>query len=95
MDTHFDSEWLDSLFTQDEGDQLLHRLGASVTDYGVISARGSSLYESVTYREPEVKELTTQTMTDEKLDVIELLDRKALFSNGRLAPEEIPEGLYV
>lgn len=34
------------------------------------------------------------TMTDEKLDVIELLDQKALFSNGRLAPEEIPEGLY-
>lgn len=94
MDTHFDSEWLDSLFTQDEGDQLLHRLGASVTDYGVISARGRSLYELVTYREQAVKELTAQTMTDEKLDVIELLDRKALFSNGRLAPEEIPEGLY-
>ena len=33
-------------------------------------------------------------MTDEKLDVIELLDRKALFANGRLLPEEIPEGLY-
>lgn len=94
MDTHFDSEWLDSLFTQDEGDQLLHRLGASVTDYGVISARGRSLYELVTYREQAVKELTAQTMTDEKLDVIELLDRKALFSNGRLAPEETPEGLY-
>lgn len=26
--------------------------------------------------------------------MIELLDRKALFSNGRLAPEEILEGLY-
>lgn len=94
MDTRFDSEWLDKLLTQNEGDKLLERLGASVTDYGVISARGRSLYELVPYDEPEVKELTVQTMTDEKLDVIELLDRKALFSNGRLAPEEIPEGLY-
>ena len=62
--------------------------------YGVISARGRSLYELVPYREPEVKELTAQTMTDEKLDVIELLDRKALFSNGRLTDADIPQGLY-
>lgn len=33
-------------------------------------------------------------MTEEKLDVIEVLEAKALFSNGRLLPEEIPEGLY-
>ena len=94
MDSRFDSEWLDTLLTRNEGNELLKRLGASITEYGAISARGRSLYELVPYREPEVKELTTQTMTDEKLDVIELLDRKALFSNGRLAPEEIPEGLY-
>ena len=31
---------------------------------------------------------------EEKLDVIEILGRRALFSNGRLMPEEIPEGLY-
>lgn len=94
LDSRFDSEWLDSLFAKDEGEKLLKRLGASITDYGVISARGRSLYELVPYREQAVKELTSQTMTEEKLDVIELLDRKALFSNGRLVPEEIPEGLY-
>lgn len=94
MDTRFDNEWLNTLFTRYEGDRLLHRLGASVTDYGVISARGRSLYELVPYRESEVKKLKAQTMTDEKLDVIQLLGRKALFSNSRLAPEEIPEGLY-
>lgn len=95
LGSRFDSEWLDTLLTRNnEGDELLKRLGASLTDYGVISARGRSLYELVPYREQAVKELTAQTMTDEKLDVIELLDRKALFSNGRLAPEEIPEGLY-
>ena len=60
----------------------------------MISARGHSLYELVSYNEPEVKELSVQGMTDEKLDVIEVLDRRALFANGRLLPEELPEGLY-
>ena len=94
LDSRFDGEWLDMLLTQNEGRELLERLGASITDYGVLSARGHSLYELVPYREPEVKELAEQSMTDEKLDVIELLDKKALFSNRRITPEEIPEGLY-
>lgn len=94
LDSKFDSEWLDTLFTRNEGERLLKRLGASSTPYGVISARGRSLYEPVAYREPEVKELKTQALTDEKMDVIEVLGRKALFSNGRILPEEIPEGLY-
>ena len=89
-----DSEWLDTLFTRNEGERLLKRLGASSTPYGVISARGHSLYVPVSCHEPEVKELKTQALTDEKLDVIEVLGRKALFSNGRILPEEIPEGLY-
>lgn len=95
LDTRIDSKWLDMLETRNEGERLLHRLGASCTEYGVISARGRSLYEPVAYDEPEVKELKPQALTDEKLDVIEVLDRKALFSNGRILPEEIPEGLYV
>lgn len=94
MDSRFDSAWLDTLLTQNEGERLLQRLGAAETPYGVISARGHSLYELVTCDEPEVKKLSAQSMTDEKLDVIEVLDRRALFSNGRLLPEEIPEGLY-
>ncbi len=94
MDSRFDGAWLDTLLTQNEGERLLQRLGAAETPYGVISARGHSLYELVSYDEPEVKELSAQDMTDEKLDVIEVLDRRALFANGRLLPEEIPEGLY-
>lgn len=94
MDSRFDSAWLDTLLTQNEGKRLFQRLGAAETPYGVISARGHSLYELVSYNEPEVKELSAQGMTDEKLDVIEVLDRRALFANGRLLPEEIPEGLY-
>lgn len=93
-DTRFDSRWLGGLFARNEGERLLGRLGATLTDYGVISARNGQLFELVPYDEPEVKELKTQALTEEKLDVIEILDRKALFSNGRLLPEEIPEGLY-
>lgn len=92
--TEFDSRWLENLLPRNEADKLLGRIGATVTDYGVISARNGHLFEPVPYDEPEAKELKTQAMTDEKLDVIEILDRKALFSNGRLMPEQIPEGLY-
>ena len=94
LDARFDTKWLDSLLTRNGGHYLASRLGASFTDYGVISARGKGLYDLVPYDEPEVKELKTQTLTEEKLDVIEVLGHKALFSNGRLLPEEIPEGLY-
>ena len=93
-DTRFDNRWLGGLFARNDGERLLGRLGATLTDYGVISARNGQLFEPVPYDEPEVKELKSQALTDEKLDVIEVLDRKALFSNGRLLPEEIPEGLY-
>ena len=86
--------WLENLLPRNEADKLLGRLGATVTDYGVISARNSHLFKPVPYDEPEAKELKTQALTEEKLDVIEVLDRRALFSNGRLMPEEIPEGLY-
>ena len=90
----FDSRWLENLLPRNEADKLLGRIGAAVTDYGVISVRNGHLFEPVPYDEPEAKELKTQAMTEEKLDVIEVLDRRALFSNGRLMPEQIPESLY-
>ena len=92
--TEFDSRWLENLLPRNEADKLLGRIGATVTDYGVISARNGHLFKPVPYDEPEVKKIEEQTMTEEKLDVIEVLDRRALFSNGRLMPEQIPEGLY-
>ena len=92
--TEFDSRWLENLLPRNEADKLLGRLGATLTDYGVISARNGHLFKPVPYDEPEAKELKTQALTEEKLDVIEVLDRRALFSNGRLMPEQIPEGLY-
>lgn len=92
--TEFDSKWLENLLPRNEADKLLGRLGATLTDYGVISARNGHLFKPVPYDEPKAKELKTQALTEEKLDVIEVLDRRALFSNGRLMPEQIPEGLY-
>lgn len=47
MSTTFDSTWLDTLSTQKEGEHLLRLLGAVVTPYGILSARGRSLYEQV------------------------------------------------
>ena len=37
--TEFDSKWLENLLPRNEADKLLGRIGAAVTDYGVISAR--------------------------------------------------------
>lgn len=94
MDTRFDREWLNTLFTQNEGAKLLGRLGASITDYGVISARGRSLFELVPYDGQQTKELTMQSLTDEKLEVVEVLGQTALFTNARLTDKDIPQGLY-
>lgn len=56
LDTRFDAKWLDTLLVANEGKHLLERLGATVTDYGVISARGGHLYEIVPYDEPRGEE---------------------------------------
>ena len=48
----------------------------------------------MSYDKLKTSELNTPAQTEEELDVIEVLDRRALFSNGRLMPEQIPEGLY-
>ena len=43
----------------------------------------------------KTSELNTTAQTEEELDVIEVLDHRALFSNGRIKPEPIPKGLHV
>ena len=49
----------------------------------------------MSYDKSKTSELNTPTLNEERLDVIELLDHRALFSNGRIKPEQIPEGLHV
>lgn len=92
--TGFDRRWLEHLDAVEMRIGLLDRLGAVETDYGILSARGRSLYELVPYEEPQAKELATQRMTDEKLEVVEVLGQTALFTNGRVTQKELPEGLY-
>ena len=50
--------------------------------------------ESAGDDEQSGKELKTQAMTDEKLEVVEVLGQTALFTNGRVTQKELPEGLY-
>ncbi len=94
LDVRFDDHWLNTLLTQNEGKKMIERLGASITDYGILSARGGHLFEPVPVEAPEAKELKTQAMTDEKLEVVEVLGQTALFTNGRVTQKELPDGLY-
>ena len=48
----------------------------------------------MSYDKTEIRELNTPALNEEELDVIEVLDHRALFCNGRIKPEQIPEGLY-
>ena len=93
LDARMDRRWLSTIATQAEGARLLQSLSASQTEYGILSARGHSLYELVPYGESS-RELSTQALTDEKLEVVEVLGQTALFTNGRVTERELPDGLY-
>ena len=67
MDTKFDERWLDPLVYRREGSRLLEKLGATVTDYGIISSSGGSLYKLVSYDSDE--SVTEDTVPDEDEDM--------------------------
>ena len=71
MDSRLDSHWFDTLLTRNEGNRLLSRLGATATDYGVISARGRSLYELVPYEEQQTEQEQTEDQTEEQDEDLE------------------------
>ncbi|MBQ8238086.1 MAG: hypothetical protein IJZ39_08070 [Oscillospiraceae bacterium] len=56
LDPRFDSKWLESMSAETEGRELLERLGARETAYGIVSARGRPLYEIVPYQQEQVQE---------------------------------------
>lgn len=89
MDTRFDPKWLNSPVLRNEGDRLLKRLGATVTDYGIISKRCGGLYELVAYNEPKDNPLFA-----EKFELIEINEQTALFTNGRITASDVPDGLF-
>lgn len=67
MDTKFDERWLDPLVYRREGSRLLEKLGATVTDYGIISSAGGSLYKLVSYDSDET--VTEDVAPDEDEDM--------------------------
>ena len=85
----FDSKWFEHVVSHDDAQKVLDALGAHVTPYGIISARGKSLYDMVKYPDM-IREITEP----EKYELIEIIGRPALFSDGRISDAEIPDGLY-
>ena len=86
MDATLDARWLDTVFSRREGEELLKRLGAKQTPYGIVSARDKGLYEPVSRYE--------STIQHEKYDVIEINGQQALFVNEMVDAKDVPVGLY-
>lgn len=59
MDSKFDETWLNRMNCRDEGERLLRFLGATSTDYGVISAWDESLYRLVPYNGQQEEQTET------------------------------------
>lgn len=60
LDARFDARWLDGLAVCTEGTNLMQRLGAAETDYGIVSARGGQLYTLVPFEQEQVQEETME-----------------------------------
>ena len=71
LPTDFDVRWLDTLAISTDSLHLLERLGATVTDYGILSARGESLYKSIPFSAPEQDEAETQEQSEDNADMSE------------------------
>ena len=69
MDKQYDPKWLANLLVQTEGMELMKRLNVKCTDYGVISARGVSLYTPV--KVDEQKNAKEEAEQSEETEVIQ------------------------
>ena len=86
LNPRFDSAWLDTLLFRNEGGELQERLGATHTKYGLISARGCSLYT--------LCKRNAQYYLDDKFDAVEVCDVKGIFTNEHIVEQDVPKGLY-
>ena len=69
LPTDFDVRWLDTLAISTDSLHLLERLGATVTDYGILSARGESLYKSIPFSAPDADEAEAQEQSEDDADM--------------------------
>ena len=61
LETRFDPKWLDGIVSNDTEQELLRRLNAAVTDYGIISSENKPLYRIVPYDSQDEDEEIQQT----------------------------------
>lgn len=80
LPTGFDIRWLDTVREAGLGAELMNRLGATQTEYGVVSARGKSLFALIPAEE-EKKEQKRQILTGEKFDVVEVYGQTTYVPN--------------
>ena len=96
LPTDFDVRWLDTLAISTDSLHLLERLGATVTDYGILSARGESLYKSIPFSAPDADEAETQEqsndgeITDES-ELAEMSEDSAEVTDDNLPTEDSAE----
>jgi len=67
LDDKMDRAWLDVVSAGWDSRLLMKKLGATLTPYGVISARGHSLYEFVPYEDVMTEEAETPQMCGPQL----------------------------
>ena len=87
LDKDFDKKWLDSLSVYHEGRTLLNRTNASITSYGAVSYFNQGLYENI-------PKYPKHPILDDSFDLIEVFDKKALFTNARVDKSDLPAGVY-
>ncbi len=87
LSKNFDARWVESLYTLNEGKELIEKLNVKNTDYGIVSARGDRLFKNV------MKNNNDYPLMNQKYELIEVCGQKALFANERISVDDIPQGL--
>ena len=90
LPTDFDVRWLDTLAISTDSLHLLERLGATVTDYGILSAKGESLYKSIPFNAPDADEAETQEQTNDGEIPDESKSEDMSEDGAEIFDEEIP-----
>lgn len=85
--TDFDTRWLEEVSSHDDAQKLVKALGAKVTNYGIVSAYGKSLYENVAFPTP-------QSESHDDFELMEVCGVKAIYADRRIDDSEVPKGMY-
>ena len=94
----FDSKWLDAVSVNTENLNILDKLGGQITDYGIISQRGESLYRLVSFDDApteaeslsdgEIFEQSDESLVEAEAEAEEISDYGFSYNES---PEEFGE----